>query len=256
MIRILMIGDVVGQGGCDAVRAKLPAFKRAQKIDLVVANGENSAEGNGILPHSAEHLFDSGVDVITTGNHALRRREIYEYFDEGKSLVRPANFHREAPGVGYLTLDLLRYQLCVVNLQGVVYMEPLENPFDCIDRILREVKTPNILVDFHAEATSEKLALAYYLDGRVTAVVGTHTHVQTADEKVLPQGTGYITDLGMCGAEHSVLGVRPDLAIKRLRTHLPVRFENERENCILHGVVLEINEKTGKTNKIIRHEIK
>lgn len=122
-----------------------------------------------------------------------------------------------------MTLDFLRYQLCVVNLQGVVYMEPLENPFDCIDRILKEVKTPNILVDFHAEATSEKLALAYYPDGRVTAVVGTHTHVQTADEKVLPQGTGYITDLGMCGAEHSVLGVRPDLAIKRLRTHLPVR---------------------------------
>lgn len=149
------------------------------------------------------------MDVITTGNHALRRREIYEYFDEGKNLVRPANFHREAPGVGYLTLDFLRYQLCVVNLQGVVYMEPLENPFDCIDRILKEVKTPNILVDFHAEATSEKLALAYYLDGRVTAVVGTHTHVQTADEKVCPRAPATSPIWGCAGPSTRCWGCVP-----------------------------------------------
>ncbi len=254
-MRVLMLGDVVGQGGCDFVRSRLPAVKTQYAVDLVIANGENSAEGNGILPHSANHLMDSGVGIITTGNHGLRRREIYPIMEEADWLLRPANLHPSAPGKGYTVYDAGSYRLCVVNLQGVVYMDYLENPFDCIDRLLREIDTPNILVDFHAEATSEKLAMAFYLDGRVSAVVGTHTHVQTADERVLPGGTGYITDLGMCGSFDSVLGVKPELAIQRLRTHLPVRFENAFTAHRMSGVLLEIDKNTGKTYKIERLNI-
>ena len=251
-MNILCLGDVVGQAGCDCVRSKLPGLKAQYQVDLVVANGENSAEGNGVLPHSARHLFDSGVDVITTGNHALRRRESYDLFDQEIGLIRPANFHPSAPGSGVYLFDHPRFSLCVINLQGVVYLDNLESPFDCVDRLLQRVQAPNILVDFHAEATAEKLALAYYLDGRVSAVVGTHTHVQTADERILPNGTGYITDLGMCGGKNSILGVRKELAIERLRTHLPVRFENDRQDCVLNGVLLTIDQKTGKTTKIQR----
>lgn len=251
-LRVMILGDVVGQGGCDHIRAVLPGLRRLYSADVVIANGENSAEGNGILPHSANHLMDSGVDVITTGNHALRRREIYSLMEERDWLIRPANLHPEAPGRGFTLYDGRRFQLCVINLMGTVYMENLENPFDCIDRILQGVQTKNIIVDFHAEATSEKLAMGFYLDGRVSAVVGSHTHVQTADERILPKGTGYITDLGMCGAFHSVLGVRPELAIRRLRTHLPTRFENDPGPQRLSGVVVEINPQTGRAIKIER----
>lgn len=254
-MRVLMLGDVVGQGGCDFVRSKLPAVKSQYAVDLVVANGENSAEGNGILPSSANHLMDSGVGIITTGNHGLRRREIYPLLEEADWLLRPANLHSTAPGRGYTIYDAGRFRVCVINLQGVVYMEHSENPFDCIDRLLPKIDTPNILVDFHAEATSEKLALSYYLDGRVSAVVGTHTHVQTADERILPKGTGYITDLGMCGSIDSVLGVKPELAVQRLRTHLPVRFENAVGNYRMSGVLLEIDQNTGKTTNISRINI-
>lgn len=243
---ILALGDVVGLPGCARVRELLGKLKAEYKADIVVANGENSAEGNGILPRSAKHLFDSGVDVITTGNHALRRREIYEVLERQDGVIRPANYHPEAPGTGCYIFDNCRLQLCVINLQGVVYMQSYQNPFACIDEILAGVQTPNILVDFHAEATAEKLSLAYYLDGRVSAVVGTHTHIPTADARILPGGTGYITDLGMCGGMNSVLGVKASCAVHRMRTNLPTRFETETEEIRLSGAALEIDEKTGR----------
>lgn len=254
-MKLLMLGDVVGQYGCDFLRQHLPACKKKYGVDIVIANGENSAEGNGVLPHSAQHLWDSGVDVITTGNHALRRREVYDLLDSDQPIIRPVNFHNEAPGSGVYYVDMLRYRLCVVNLQGVVYMDPIENPFEAIDRVLAQVDTPNIVVDFHAEATSEKLAMAFYLDGRISALVGTHTHVQTADERILPGGTGYITDLGMCGSFNSVLGVKPEQAIRRMRTNLPTRFENDKSPCILSGLFIEIDEKLGKTHRVERVNI-
>lgn len=255
-MKVLIIGDVIGQGGCDFVREQLPLLRRQYQPDIVIANGENSAQGNGILPYSANHLFDSGVDLITTGNHALKRREIYELFDSDLPLIRPANFHRSAPGVGVYVIDKLKYKLAVVNLMGVALMEPLSNPFDCIDELLTGIDTKNIIVDFHAEATSEKAAMGFYLDGRVSAVVGTHTHVQTADERILPKGTGYITDLGMCGAIDSVLGVRPEQAIQRLKTALPTRFENAEGPHLMGGVVLEIDQNTGKCTNMNRFLLK
>lgn len=235
---VLFFGDVVGQAGCDCLRAHLPRLRREYAAEIVVANGENSAEGNGVTPHSAKQLWDSGVHVITLGNHGLRRREIYEVLDKRQGLVRPANLHSSAPGAGWYLHDHPAFPLAVVNLIGRVYMEPVESPFDAADRVLKEISCPNILVDFHAEATAEKLAMAHYLDGRVSAVVGTHTHVATADQRLLPKGTAYITDAGMCGGRDSILGVVKERAMDRMRTGLPTRFANDTENIELHGVVL------------------
>lgn len=245
-----MIGDIVGDAGCAYVRELLPGIKKAYDVDVVIANGENSAQGNGIVPAGAKHLFDSGVDIITTGNHGLRRKESYDIYARGEGLIRPANYHPEAPGFGYYIFDNVKIKLCVVNLQGVVYMQPIKNPFDCIDELLTGIDTPNIIVDFHAEATAEKLCMGYYLDGRVSAVLGTHTHVPTADARVLPGGTGYITDVGMCGGLNSVLGVKKELAMRRMRTNLPVRFEPDPADIRLCGVVLDIDEKNGKCRSI------
>ncbi len=241
-----MIGDVVGQAGCDTLREKLPRAKAREGCDLVIANGENAAEGNGILPQNVRHLFDSGVDVITTGNHVLRRREIYDCLDSETFLLRPANLHTDAPGRGVCVVDRLKWRVAVVNLMGIVYMEPLENPFSRIDKLLEELDTRNVIVDFHAEATSEKQAMGFYLDGRVSALVGTHTHVATADARILPRGTAYITDVGMCGGINSVLGVRPEQAIYRLRTGLPVRFENVREDISISAVCIDMDTASGK----------
>ncbi len=251
-MNLLFFGDIVGQAGCDKLRKELPRLKRELSVGIVVANGENSAEGNGITPHSAEHLFQSGVDVITTGNHSLRRREIYELLEEQSGLIRPANYHPSAPGSGVFFYDNPAFPLYVINLQGRVYMENVhQSPFEAADLLLGQIKCPNILVDFHAEATAEKLALGYYLDGRVSAVLGTHTHVATADERLLPNGTAYITDVGMCGGRDSILGVQRERAIERLRTGLPVRFANETEAVELHAVLLAFG-KNGKVEKIER----
>ena len=252
LFRVMMIGDVVGQAGCEHVRRVLPPFKRERGVDLVIANGENSAEGNGLLPSSARHLYDSGVDVITTGNHALRRRESYELYQSGGPLLRPANFHPSAPGQGYYLYDALRFEVCILNLQGLTYMSPNANPFETADLLLREHPARITIVDFHAEATSEKIAMGHYLDGRVSLVAGTHTHVPTADERILPGGTGYITDLGMVGGLNSILGVKQQPVIQRFITGLPVRFENDKEDCQLCGILAEIDAETGKTTKIER----
>ena len=249
-MKILFVGDIVGSAGCDHLRQVLPQYKKEKNIDIIIANGENSAEGNGMLPHSINHILDSGVDIVTSGNHALRRREIFDVLDTDIPLIRPANLHYSAPGRGYYILDKMKYKICVVNLQGTVYMESYQNPFERIDQILKEVDTKNIIVDFHAEATAEKIAFARYLDGKVSAVIGTHTHVQTNDARIFENGTGYITDAGMCGGENSVLGVKSELSIQKFRTNLPVRFENDKYNIVLNGVFLEIDEKTGKTISI------
>jgi len=249
---VLTLGDVVGPGGCAVVRALLPQLKKEYAADFVIANGENSAAGNGILPSSAKHLFDSGVDVITTGNHVFRRREIYPLLDEKNGILRPDNFSPENPGSGVFVIDSPRRRLAVVNLMGTTMLEPLRNPFDAIDAILEKLNTKFILLDFHAEATSEKRAMGFYLDGRVSAVVGTHTHVQTADEQVLPNKTAYITDLGMCGPYYSVLGVKPEAVIRRFRTAMPVRFENPEGTMCLNGAAIEIADQTGQALSIER----
>lgn len=246
-MNILAIGDVVGSVGCRFLREHLPQFKKQEKIDLVIANGENSADGNGLTPVSAQFLLDSGVDVITTGNHSFRRKESYDFYDSCETLLRPANFPPAAPGRGMCIVDMGRIQVGVINLMGVVYMESLESPFDAADRFLADGMPKITLVDFHAEATGEKRSFAYYLDGRVSAVFGTHTHVQTSDACILPDGTGYITDLGMTGPIHSVLGVKSELVINKMRTKMPVRFDLAGDPCRMDCAVFQIDEKSGKT---------
>ena len=247
-VKLLCIGDVVAGVGCNFLREKLPALKRQLGIDIVICNGENSADGNGILPGSAEHLFKSGVDVITLGNHAFRRREIYPYLDETPFIVRPANYpSASTPGKGYCVLDCTRYSVAVINVIGNVFnSNPLDCPFRTLDKILGEIDAKIIVVDIHAEATSEKRSLGFYLDGRVSAVFGTHTHVRTADAQVLPKGTGYITDAGMTGPRDSVLGINPSITVESFRDKLPIRFEPLKGECSMDCVLFEIDEKTGK----------
>ncbi len=248
-MRILTVGDIVSRQGCEYLREKLFALKREFSADLVIANGENSAVGNGILPSSAEDIFSSGVDVITLGNHALRRREISDYLDEKEFIIRPANYHPSAPGKGCVILDKGADRIAVINLQGAVYLDNIENPFDAADREIENAKDEGaniIIIDFHAEASSEKRAMGFYVDGRVSALFGTHTHVQTSDEQILPNGTGYITDIGMTGPYYSVLGIEPEIAIRKMKTNLPVRFSNPDGPCCIEGCVFEIDSKTGK----------
>lgn len=254
-MNILAIGDVVGSIGCRFLRSHLPSLKKIKGIDLVVANGENSADGNGLTPASVQYLLDSGVDVVTSGNHSFRRKESYAFYDSCEALLRPANFPSGAPGRGSCVVDKGRLRVGVVNLMGVVYMDSLDSPFETADRILSSGMPKITLVDFHAEATGEKRAFAYYLDGRVSAVFGTHTHVQTADECILPGGTGYLTDLGMTGPIQSVLGVKPELAIRKMKTKMPVRFDLADGDCRMCGAVFAIDEKTGKTVSVERLQI-
>lgn len=251
-MNLLFLGDVVGDMGCDILEKKMYSLKQKYKIDLVVVNGENSATGNGLTRYSYQRLVSVGADVITTGNHCFKRKEALPLYDENDTLLRPANFPKGVPGHGYTILDLGYCQIAVVNLMGTTYMEPLDNPFFCIDSVLDEIDARNIIVDIHSEATSEKKAMGFYLDGRVTAVIGTHTHVQTADEMILPKGTAYITDAGMTGPELSVLGVKSELAIEKIKYHAPVKFEESENPCFINGVVIDFDENSGKANKIIR----
>ena len=255
-MNILAIGDVVGSVGCRFLRDKLPALKKSENIDLVIANGENSADGNGLTPSSADFLFSSGVDVITAGNHTFRRREIYEMFDTCETLIRPANYPEAAtPGKGCVIYDLGRTRVAVINLMGCMFMEALNDPYLTIDSILSRTETKIVILDFHAEATAEKLAMAFYLDGRISAMFGTHTHVQTADERIFPKGTGYITDVGMTGPLWSVLGVKPELAISKFKEKLPVRFDLEGDPCCMDCVKFCIDDRTGKTTQIKRIKV-
>ena len=248
-MNILCIGDVVGKPGCEFLRRTLPAYKRMNGVDLCIANGENSEFGRakGLTRASAEHLFSSGVDVITTGNHIFSQRDCYDYLDENEFIARPANLaFGGAPGRGIVTVDMGRLSVAVLNLSGMVEMECAADPFEKIEELLPSVASCRIrLVDFHAEATSEKRAMGFFLDGRVSAVFGTHTHVQTADEQILPHGTGYITDLGMTGPSDSVLGMEKDIIIKKFRTHMPVRFQTASGPCSLCGCLFTIDENSG-----------
>lgn len=256
-MNILFIGDVVSAVGVEKLTRTLPRFKKEHRVDVVIVNGENAAVGNGLLPASADLLFAAGADCITGGNHTFRRREIYDYLDASPYCLRPANYKDDAPGKGFCVIDKGFVRVGVVNIMGTVFMEPLENPFDCADRTLSALKDEAdfTVVDFHAEATAEKRALGFYLDGRAAAVVGTHTHVQTADEQILPHGTAYITDLGMTGPVQSVLGVTPELAIEKMRTNLPVRFQNPDGECRMQGLLVEIDKKTGKALRVERVSI-
>ena len=246
-MNILVIGDVVSTQGCEYLRRRLPMLKRQYAVDFCIANGENSAAGNGITPQSADFLFDSGVDLITTGNHVFRRKEIYDMLDSRHDIIRPANYYAGNPGKGVAVADLGSVKIGVINLAGNAFMDG-DNPFTCVDKCLEEISDCRIkLVDFHAEATGEKRALGFYLDGRVSAVFGTHTHVQTADEQILPEGTGYITDLGMVGTVQSVLGVTPANVIEKLKTGMPTRFTNNDGECMLCGCLFEIDKLSGKT---------
>lgn len=254
-MNILMVGDVVGTAGCEFLRSHLPTLKKTYNIDLCIVNGENSADSNGITPGSALHIMTSGADVITTGNHVFHRKEIYNFLDDNPNVLRPANFPEQVPGNGYYIVDTGRTQVCVVNLMGTVYMDALDNPFLKMNKILSEVGNCTVIVDFHAEATSEKKALGYYLDGKVAAVCGTHTHVQTADEQILPKGTAFITDLGMTGPSVSILGVDSKPVIQRFLTKMPARFTPAPGPCTLNGVILDIVDKTHLANSIKRIQI-
>ena len=256
-MRLLFLGDVVGQESCDLILKKLPEFKRKNSIDVCIINGENSSQTNNATPSSIERLLDSGADFITLGNHAFRRYEIMDYLEGDVPVARPYNYPSGAPGKGVGIIDKGRYRVAVINMLGTAFMEPLGNPFAEIDKALCEAEGCKIIiVDFHAEATGEKKALGYYVDGRVSAFVGTHTHIPTADEQILPEGTAYITDVGMCGPEKSVLGVEPDIAIKKFKSNLPVRFESAKSEIALNGVIICIDEKTGKASAIERVNIR
>ena len=254
-MKVLAIGDVYGKSGCEFLLKKLPSIKKEHQIDLVIANGENSAEGNGILPGSAELLFSAGVDVITGGNHSLRRREIYPMLDENQFIIRPANYPSAVPGKGMTIVDLGFTSVAIINILGVVYLESINCPFETVNKLVKQAKNngiKTIIVDFHAEATSEKRAMGFYLDGKVSCLFGTHTHIQTADEQILPNGTGYITDIGMTGVKHSVLGVDKDIIIKKLKDKMPVKFYNATGECELNGCIFDIDKNTGKTNCVNR----
>lgn len=248
---LLFIGDVVGNAGCEFLSSKLRTIKQMYGIDMTVVNGENSAQGNGITKLSADMIFSAGADIITTGNHAFRRRESLDIFDS-EFILRPANYPEGAIGRGVCTLDMGAYSVTVINLMGTVFMDPLDNPFTVIDSILDETDAKNIFVDFHAEATSEKKAMGYHLAGRVTGVFGTHTHVQTADDCILGGRTAYITDAGMTGPEESCLGVEIKPAVDRLRFRMPVKFREAEGPCFLCGIVVSFDEKSGKSHKTER----
>lgn len=256
-MRILAIGDVVGRIGTNFLNRRLKEFKIDNSIDMVIANGENSAEGNGILPASAQGIFESGVDVITGGNHSFRRREIFPFLNSNHRIIRPFNYpFATTPGRGWTKIDVKGINVGIINISGVVYLESLKSPFEAVDEAINKCVDCNIkIVDFHAEATAEKRALGYYVDGRISALFGTHTHVQTSDEEILPNGTGYITDVGMTGPKDSVLGVKKEISIKRMKNKLPIRFENSSGACKMEGVIFDIDNVSGKTTNIERVRI-
>ncbi len=256
MLRILALGDVVGEEGVRLLESggRLRRMIGERRADLTIVNGENSAEGNGISKESAERLLDAGADVLTGGNHTWRRRDVYRLLDDGEALIRPANYPPDAPGVGYLIAEARGYRVLVLNLIGTVYMEPVTPPADTASRILKNERGNYdfAVCDFHAEATSEKLFLVRYFDGKFAALFGTHTHVQTADEQILPGGTGYITDLGMCGSTAGILGVKTESIVHKFTLRTPVQFEPAHGSPRIRGCLFEIDEKTGKCVRVER----
>lgn len=252
--KVMFVGDIVGRAGRSAIKTRLKELKKEKNILFVVANGENAASGFGITKKVSDELLNSDVDVITLGNHTWDKRESEIFIDEEPSIIRPANFSPIAPGRGYLIKEKKGFTLAVLNLIGRVFMDNYESPFFAADKILDDIykKTKNILVDFHAEATSEKQALARYLDGRVSAVLGTHTHVQTADEMLLPKGTAYITDVGMTGSSNSIIGNRIDDVLDRFLKGIPRKLEVATDDICISYVVIDVDNTTGKALNIER----
>ncbi len=253
-MRILMIGDIVGRPGRRAVKEQLQTIRQELNLDMIIANAENAAGGNGITPDIAKDLFNYGVDVMTMGNHVWDKKDIIPYIDKESRIVRPANYPPGTPGSGLGIYNINGIEVAVINLSGRVYLSTLDCPFTMADNLLEKIgdRTKIILVDFHAEATSEKVALGWYLDGKVSLVAGTHTHIQTADERILPEGTAYITDIGMTGPADSVLGVKTDLVLQKFLTQMPVRFEVADGAYQFNAVVVEVNENTGRSLSIER----
>lgn len=254
MLKILFVGDIFGEPGRRALERLLPRLRDEMAADLVVANGENAAGGLGLTARLARELWGCGVDVITMGNHVWKQRDLLPVLDEEDRLLRPANFPPNVPGHGQVMVEAAGAKIGVVNLQGRVYMNELDDPFRCLDALLEGplAEADCVVVDMHAEASSEKQALAWYADGRVTAVVGTHTHVQTADEKILPGGTAYISDLGLTGPHRSVIGMDPKAAIKRFLTQQPMRFKVAKGDVRLQGALVEVDQDTGLATNIER----
>jgi metallophosphoesterase (TIGR00282 family) len=241
------MGDIVGSAGRKALFSTLPYLKNKYNPDIVLVNGENAAGGRGITGKIAKDFFNLGVHGITMGNHTWDNKEIFEFIDDETRMVRPANFPEGTPGRGYTVIKAGNKELALVNIQGRTFLPALDCPFTKVDEILNQVRKKHkcVFVDFHAEATSEKIAMGWYLDGRASVVVGTHTHVQTHDERILPQGTAYVTDVGMTGSYEGVLGMERQAVIKKFMSQLPVRFVADEGRWQAHGVVAEIDEKTG-----------
>jgi metallophosphoesterase (TIGR00282 family) len=254
-MRILFIGDVVGSPGRDMVKQYLSKLKEKYRPTITIINGENAASGKGINEKIYRQFLEWGAQAVTLGNHAWDKKEIFDFIDDAKYLVRPANFPDDVPGKGIAYLKVNQDEVAIINLQGRTFLPAIDCPFRKADELIAEARerTPIIFVDFHAEATSEKQAMGWYLDGRVTAVVGTHTHVQTADERILPEGTAYLSDVGMTGPYEGILGMEREAVIRRFLTSLPVRFEvSETGRNQLSGAVIDLDSKTGKAKKIQR----
>ena len=258
-MKVIVIGDIVGKPGRKALSASLKRLKEQYEAEFVVANAENAAEGAGVVPRVGDEILSAGVDVMTSGNHIYDKKDVIKYIENEPRLLRPANYASDTPGRGvWLGSTQSGTPVAVINVQGRVFMPPTDCPFKTADRLIAEIgnRASVIIVDHHAEATSEKQAMGRYLDGRVSVVVGTHTHVQTADEQVLPGGTAYITDLGMTGPYDSIIGVESHLVINRFLRGMPTRFETATGDARLCGVVVDIDERTGKAVGIERLQVK
>ena len=254
-MKILFIGDVVGSPGRDMVKEYLPKLREKYRPTVTIINGENAAAGKGITEPIYRNFLEWGAQVVTMGNHTWDKKEVFDFIDDANYLIRPANFPENNPGKGIVFLTINDLEVAVINLQGRTFLPAIDDPFTKVDQLIEEAKkrTNIIFIDFHAEATSEKQAFGWYVDGRVSAVVGTHTHTQTADERILPEGTAYITDVGMTGPYNGILGVEREMVLKRVLTSLPVRFETTKKGRKqLNGVLISINEKTGQAIAIER----
>jgi metallophosphoesterase (TIGR00282 family) len=242
-MRVLFIGDVVGGPGRRGLAGAMPQLRERHQPDLTIVNGENSAGGMGITEKTANFLFQAGCDVITTGNHVYRHREAYEFLDRAERVIRPANYPHANPGRGHTVVEVGGRRVGVINLSGAIGLQVARLPFPEVDGILERIEADVVVVDFHAEVSSEKVAIGWHLDGRVAAVLGTHTHVPTADARVLPGGTAFISDVGMTGSRNSVLGVKPAQVLTGMKTQMPVRFETAEDDVWVMGAVVDVNER-------------
>lgn len=253
-LKVLFVGDVVGKPGMQILQTFLKSIVQNNNIDFIIANGENLTDGKGIIEKDGKELFDLGVNVITGGNHIWERHKFQEYSKAEKNVLRPLNYPKGTFGQGYVTQTVGKCSITVVSLQGRAYLPPIDCPFRAADWVIERVKNESkiIIIDFHAEATAEKIALAAYLDGKVSAIIGTHTHVQTADERILPNGTGYITDVGMTGPYDSVIGMKKEAAINRFLYQTPQKYQTATEDVHIAAVILSIDANSGKTLSIER----